>query len=88
MDLAVGFAFGAFSFWTRGIWDNPSSDGPCLARGTCNTDVCLGLTPYLSLNLNNCYESVGARFFTEVHPGYESKELPPPPNKREPSPCR
>jgi hypothetical protein len=53
MSLAVGFAFGTFSFWIRGIWDNPSSDGLCLARGTCNTEVYLGLAPYIGLDLNN-----------------------------------
>jgi hypothetical protein len=54
MDLGVAFAFVSFSFWTRGIWDNPLSNGLCLARGTCSTDVCLDLTPCLSLNLSNC----------------------------------
>jgi hypothetical protein len=53
MDLAVGFVFGSFSFWTRGIWDNPSSDGLCLAHGTCSAEVCLGLTPCLGLDFNN-----------------------------------
>jgi hypothetical protein len=53
MGLGVGFAFVSFSFWTLRRWDRPSSDGLYLSRETCNTKVCLGLAPYLSLDLNN-----------------------------------
>jgi hypothetical protein len=53
MGLAVGFAFELFSFWTLGRWDSPLYDGLYLSRKTCNTKVCLGLTPSLGLDLNN-----------------------------------
>jgi hypothetical protein len=54
MDLAVGFTFESFYFWTLGRWDNPSSDGMYLSQETCNTEVYLGLIPCFDLDLNNC----------------------------------
>jgi hypothetical protein len=53
MDLAIGFAFGSFLFWTLGRWDNPLSDGLYLSCEIRNTEICLGLSPYLGLDLNN-----------------------------------
>jgi hypothetical protein len=55
MDLGVGIVFGSFYFWTQGIWDNPSSNGLCLAHGTCNTELYLDVAPCLGLNLNNLF---------------------------------
>jgi hypothetical protein len=45
MDLAAGFAFGSFSSWTLGRWDNPLYDGLYLSHEICNTKVYLGLAP-------------------------------------------
>jgi hypothetical protein len=61
-DLAVGCAFGSFSFWTLGRWDSPLSDGLYLSRETYNTEFCLGLRPYPGLDLNNCLLGDGNLF--------------------------
>jgi hypothetical protein len=52
-DLAVGCAFGSFSFWTLGRCDSPLFDGMYLSHEIYNTEVCLGLGPCLGLDLNN-----------------------------------
>jgi hypothetical protein len=48
-SLAVGCAFGSFSFWTPRRWDNPLSDGLFLSHETYNTELCPGLDATLAL---------------------------------------
>jgi hypothetical protein len=49
----VDYAFGSFSFWILGRWDNHLSDGRCLFHGTCNREVCHEFAPYYGLGLHS-----------------------------------
>jgi hypothetical protein len=47
----IDSAFGFFSSWTPGRWDNPLSYDLYLSRDTCNTEVYLGFDLCIILGL-------------------------------------